>query len=245
MLFFFDETFRESVRFPAIKLGALCGIAIPEGIFAEIANDVYRLKLKHFGADYASNHEIKGREMFKNYVFKLEKNGMRSKNLDFSQDLLEYIRLKGLKVVGCVCFEPKIQEFKVVDSAYLDRTFRYLFERVDMYMKINYPYDKAILIFDDRDQGINGRNAAAITKFFQRTAVGIAMDSIIPTPFNAISQAQSVGVQLADFVTSLIGLRFSGNDNALPFFRALRPSIFQFKNDQGTWTSGVKVMRIK
>jgi hypothetical protein len=245
MLFFFDESFRQSETNPNIKLGALCGINIPESNFTEIANDVYKLKLKHFGADYASEHEIKGKELLKNFVFKLESRGMRSRNLEFSQDLLEYIRVKGLKVFGCVCFEQGIQDFKADDSAHMDRTFLYLFERVDMFMKIHHPKDKAILVFDDRDQGINGANATAITKFFQRSASGIAMDSIIPTPFTAISQAQSVGVQLADFVTAIIGIRFSGGHHIKPFFAALRPSIFEYKNDYGTWTSGVKVMRAK
>jgi hypothetical protein len=245
MLFFFDETFRESDRFPGFKLGAMCGIAIAEEEFGNVIDDVYRLKLKHFGAGFALNSEIKGKELLKNYVFSLEAKGIRSRHLDFSQDLLEYIRAKGLKVFGCVCFKRGIQDFKSSDSTALDTTFRYLFERIDMFMKINHPRGKAILVFDDRDQAINGMNAAAITNFFQRHAAGIAMDSIIPTPFYAISQAQSVGVQLADFVTTIIGLRFSGHRNGLKFFNALRPAVFMFKNDRAIWISGIKVMRAK
>lgn len=51
MLIFFDESFRKSESDPAVTLGGLCGIGIPERQFAIVSQDVYQLKYKHFGAN--------------------------------------------------------------------------------------------------------------------------------------------------------------------------------------------------
>mgnify|MGYP001585866177 CR=1 FL=1 len=243
MLVFFDETFRESSRRKGTTLGALCGIAIPERDLARVTADVYQLKLKHFGAEYAKDREIKGKEILKNWVFKLEAKGEPSKNLAFAKDLLDYLTAKKLWVFGCVCFEQGFQKFQCEDMTALDMTFRYVFERVDMFMKIKHHKSMAKIVFDDRDYSINQKNSEAITNFFQRSAVGLSLDSIVKTPFFAISQSQNVGLQLADFVTTIIGLRFSGNPNAQPYFTALRKCIFNYDNGEGMRISCLKVMR--
>lgn len=243
MLIFFDETFRVSERNPAISLGALCGIALPEEGLARISQDVFALKRKHLGADYANEKEIKGKDIFKNFAFKLEKRGIPSRNLAFAHDLLDYMHQRKLRVFGCVCFEKKLQKFQVEDVAALDRTFRYLFERVDMTLKIERPGRYGKIVFDDRDFDTNRQNAEAITRFFQRSATGLALDSIIATPFFAISQTQNVGLQLADFVTTIIGMRFQSNDNIPPFFVKLQRQVLEYVNQDGVRVTGLKVIR--
>lgn len=243
MLFFFDETFRTSLMHKDTSLGALCGVAIPEHDLARITQDVFLLKLKHFGSEFAKDHEIKGKEMLKNWVFKLAARGQPSKNLAFATDLLDYVVAKKLWVFGCVCFEKGFQQFHCEEVTALDMTFRYLFERVDMFMKIKHPKGIAKIIFDDRDYGINQKNSEAITNFFQRSAVGLSFDSIIKTPFFAISQSQNVGLQLADFVTTIVGLRFSGNPNARSYFATLKKCIFSYDNGEGMQISCLKVIR--
>lgn len=243
MLFFFDETFRDSLTHTGASLGALSGIAIPEHDLAHVTADVYQLKLKHFGSDFAKDGEIKGKEILKNWVFKLAAKGQPSRNLAFATDLLEYLAGKRLWVFGCVCFEQGFQKFQCEDMTALDMTFRYLFERVDMFMKIKHQKNMAKLVFDDRDYSINQKNSEAITNFFQRSAAGLSLDSIVKTPFFAISQSQNVGLQLADFVTTIIGLRFSGNPNGQVYFAALRKCIFTYENVEGMRISCLKVMR--
>jgi hypothetical protein len=49
MLFFFDESFRESLPYPERTLGVLCGISIPERQFSRVATDIDELKTKHMG----------------------------------------------------------------------------------------------------------------------------------------------------------------------------------------------------
>src|ERR1051326_5258397 len=143
MLIFFDETFRNSLRYQDVSLGALCGIGIPERELSRVASDIYQLKLKHMGQEFARNHEIKGKDLFKNYVFRLTAQGIASKNIALGDDLIEYIVGKRLPVFGCVCFEKHLQRFQVDDVAALDKTFRYIFERIDTFMKIYHPDEMA------------------------------------------------------------------------------------------------------
>jgi hypothetical protein len=125
----------------------------------------------------------------------------------------------------------------------LDKTFRYLFERVDMYMKIHRHHAMACLVFDDRDYGINQKNSEAITNFFQRSAYGLSMDSIIRTPFFAISQSQNVGLQLADVVTTVIGMRFQSNQDILPYYAHLQKAFVHWKIENGYAVSSLKVLK--
>lgn len=244
MLIFFDESFRESLRYRDVSLGALCGVGIPEKQLTRVADDIYRLKLKHMGADFARGGEIKGKELLKNYVFNLASRGIKSKNLALADDLIEYIVSKKLPVFGCVCFEKELQRFQVDDVSALDKTFQYLFERIDMWMKIYHPDEMACIVFDDRDYGINQKNSEAITNFFQRSAKGLSLDSIVKTPFFAISQSQNVGLQLADLVTTVIGLRFASHRHIEPYFTGLKKSIPTYV-DNGWPKSCLKVMRAK
>jgi hypothetical protein len=243
MLFFFDESFRESLSYPGVLLGALCGVGVPESQLRRVADEIYELKHKHFDIDFARTGEIKGKELFKNYVFTLQKKGIVSKNLALGTDLVELIHRRQLPVFGCVCFEKGIQKFQADDVTALDKTFRYLFERIDTWMKMHRPADRALIVFDDRDYGINRKNAEAITNFFQRSNQGAAMDSIVQTPFFAISQAQNIGLQLADLVTTIIGLRFASHPDIQPVFVNLKQSIPTYERNDGTKVSGLKVLR--
>lgn len=58
MLIFFDESFRNSISDTGASLGALCGIAIPEKEMGHVSEDVYRIKKRHFGAEFAKEMEI-------------------------------------------------------------------------------------------------------------------------------------------------------------------------------------------
>jgi hypothetical protein len=245
VLVFFDETFRTSLKQKDVTFGALCGVAIPESQLHKVSTDLYQLKYKHFGADYARDGEIKGKDLLKNYVFRLAAKGIESRNIALAKDLLAYIEAKGLKVFGCVCFEKGMQKFKCADVASLDMTFRHVFERVDMYLKIKHPGRLAKIIFDDRDFGTNRQNATAITNFFLRSAQGLSLDSIIKTPFFAISQSQNAGLQLADFVTTIVGLRFMSHPEATPYFEVLKRCRFSYQNHAGYWVNSLKVIRAR
>jgi hypothetical protein len=243
MLIFFDETFRKSRSAHKKPFGVLAGIAIPEKELHRISTDVFQLKVKHFGHDFAKDKEIKGKELLKNRVFEHLRNGDKRPSLYFTEDLLEYIKFKKLYVFGCVCFEKNIQSFKCMDVRSLDVTFKYIFERVDMFMKIEHPNQLAKIVFDDREYGINQLNSEAITNFFLRSPQGLTLNSILKTPFFAISQSQNVGLQLADFVTTIIGLRFESSAEIQPYFDALKRCIYAYTDNDNNRISGLKLLR--
>ncbi len=243
MIFFFDESFRESLAHPGVSLGALCGVGIPESQLRRVADDLYELKHRHFDIDFARNGEVKGKELFKNYVFRLQKKGIVSRNLALGVELVDYIHRKHLPVFRWVCFEKGMQKFQAEDVTALDKTFRYLSERIDTWMKLHRPNDKALIVFDDRDYGINKKNAEAITNFFQRSNQGVAMGSIVQTPLFAISQAQNVGLQLADLVTTIIGLPFASHPHIASIFASLKRSIPFYEQNDGSKVSALKVLR--
>jgi len=97
MLIFFDESFRKSRSPHKRAFGVLAGIAIPEKDLHRVSNDVFLLKLKHFGHEFASNREIKGKELLKNRVFRHLADGNKTASLDLAEDLLQYIRTSLLK----------------------------------------------------------------------------------------------------------------------------------------------------
>ncbi len=245
MLVFFDESFRKSETQPDKSLGILCGIAIPERQMYRVAADVFQLKLKHLGALYAREQEIKGKELLKPYVFKLEAKGLVSKNLALATDLLDYLVSKKLALFGCVCFEDGLRAFRCEDVRALDKTFRYIFERVDIYLKREHPERMAKLIFDNRDYQTNRQNAEAITNFFIRSPAGLALDSIIKTPLFALSEAQNVGLQLADFVTTIVGMRFAGSQEVKRYWDRLKSAIYRWPTNSGAVGSSLKVLRGK
>jgi hypothetical protein len=243
MLVFFDETFRHSREHEGVQFGALCGIAIPEDQLTRVAQDIYQLKLKHLDGEYAREREIHGKELLKNFAFKLEARGIASRNLNLVRDIIHYICLKNLKIFGCVCFEKKHQTFECTNLTALDKTFRFVFERVDIFMKLEHQGEMASIIFDSRDFGTDQKNAHAITNYFLRSPDGLALDSIVDTPFFAISQSQNIGLQLADLVTTVIGMRFESHPAIQPFYSELKRCFFRWKISEKRWGSGLKLMR--
>src|SRR5262245_43054505 len=70
------------------------------------------------------------------------------------------------------------------------------------------------------------------------------MDAIVRTPFYAISQANNVGLQLADLVTTVISLKYAGNGKIEPYYRRLRRAIPSWILEHaGFRVTGLKVMR--
>lgn len=86
MLFFLDETYRESRT--GHKLGALCGVAIPEDAFAKVAQELYSMKYNSFGEAFAKNRELKGAQLLKPKNFETLGTPCAMTCLDFVRDVL-------------------------------------------------------------------------------------------------------------------------------------------------------------
>ncbi len=82
---------------------------------------------------------------------------------------------------------------------------------------------------------------ARLQTFFQRSSAGMSFNSIIQTPFFAISQSQNVGLQLADFITTIIGLRFASHQEITPYWNTAEGDVFLTIN----WRTGFGLTVLK
>lgn len=238
MLIFLDETFRTRTdkNGNEIPFGALCGVGIPIDSYSRIANAIFKLKLETMGKEYAESKEMKGKKLLKTRTFRLmEANpDTPQKNIQFVTDIIGVLHRNKLPVFGCVCYDQQHRDFTCENDALLDITFKSLCERINMYMKREHKEKKAIIVFDNRDIGTDERNARAVTNFLVRSSSGRAMrSSILEIPMFAISQANNVGLQLADLITTIIGIYASGEQGITDVYNLLHRQFYSWKDNYG------------
>jgi hypothetical protein len=241
MLIFLDETFRKHPRTDA-NLGVLSGVAIPEDLFASVQTGLYHVRKPYEGVVLNEGDEIRGRLLLNAATLNNREASRSSYKWNLAEELLQYARRQGMGVFGVVCFESGMHTFVCEDENHMDRTYRYLFERIDHYMRLRFPGRYAKIIFDDRDHHTNKKNARAITNFFSRSSMGRGFDTIIRTPMFATSQGHNLGLQLADLVTTVIGLRFQGERRVIPLYQ-LVCDMLHTPTVGGVKRSSLKVMR--
>lgn len=227
MLVFFDESFRTGIR--GHDYGVLWGVAIPEELHADVAQDLFNMKRNSFGDEFARNRELKGATLLKRKNLGDNASTVGRASVEFVRDIMHYMVRKKLASVGVVCFDTQLRTFKCDDPDRLDVTYRALFERLDSYMTRVYPGKRAKLVFDDVDYATNANRARAITNFFNRSPVGRGYDKIIRTPFFAVSQAENVGLQIADLATTVAAIRFGGERNAMSLWRLLSQTAYRYQ----------------
>jgi hypothetical protein len=241
MFVFLDETFRTHLN-TRTRFGALCGIAIPEDLFHSVQADVFAVRRPYHGTVLGEDDEIHGADLLNGTTFKvLERKGF-SYHWNLAEELLLFARRQRLRVFSVVCFRSDLHSFVCGDDRNLDVTFRYLFERIDLYMKREFPRRFAKLVFDNRDHRTHEKNARAITNFFVRSSIGLGYDSIVRVPFFAVSQGHNYGLQLADLIATVIGLRFQGEKRILPLWRIVHDMLVM-QQVGGQWQSSLKILR--
>lgn len=238
MLIFIDETFRQCTgkKGEAVEFGALCGVGIPIQAYSRIATAVFKLKLQYFGREYAENHEMKGKKLLSNRTFRLKEENPNTpqNNLEFVSAVLDILQANKLPVLGCVCFDQKTCKFTSDNDTALANTFKSLCERINMYMKREHPEQKAVIVFDDRDSGTNARNSRAMTNYFVRSKNGNSMrSSILEVPLFAISQVNNIGLELADLVTTIIGVYACGEHGIAELYSKLHRRIYKWQDNYG------------
>lgn len=238
MLIFLDETFRSRTDKNGndIQFGALCGIGIPIQKYAKIANSIFKIKLNTMGREYAEEKELKGKRLLNNRIFRLMKDNPENNqiNITFIKEIINVLHRNKLPIFGCVCYDQQHKGFKCENAELLDSTFKSLCERINMYMKREQMDKKAIIVFDNRDNGTDERNARAMTNFLVRSKSGYSMrSSILEVPMFAISQANNVGLQLADIVTTIIGIYASGEQGITEIYDMLHRQFYTWKDNYG------------
>jgi hypothetical protein len=241
MFVFLDESLRKHSR-SGVTFGVLSGVAIPEDTYHTFQRDFYHLCRPYYGKAMEAEGEIKGSKILSKMTFRiLEKEGFCYR-WNLCMEALQFARSKKLTVFGVVCFREGLSSFICGSDNNLEPTYRYLFERVDLYMKRHFPTKFAKLIFDNRDHSAHECNSRAITNFFTRHTVGLGYDSIIRMPMFAVSQGHNYGLQLADLITTVIGLRFQGENRARPLWNIVYDMLAMEKIGS-TVQSSLKVMK--
>lgn len=242
MLLFLDESFRKNQN-TQVLFGVLAGVAIPEDTCHAFQRDFFEVRRPYYGKELGHDDEIKGKELLGSTTFKVREKGGISAQWSLAEDLLGFARSRRVKVFGVVCFRTGLRSFICANDTSLDVTFRDLFERIDLYVKREFPGRIAKLIFDNRDHTTNERNARAITNFFVRSALGLGYDSIRRVPLFAVSQGHNYRLQLADLVTAVIARYFQGNKRDVdPLWRTVRSMLYAV-DVGGQQQSSLKVMR--
>ncbi len=241
MLVFIDESFRTNAR-TGNRFGVLAGVAIPEDIFHTFQRDIFNVRKPFHGQVLGPDDELHGTELLNSATLKRIAMKGFSYHWNLAEDVLNYSCSRNVKVFGVVCFRSGLHSFVCDDEVKLNVTFRYLFERIDGYMKREFPGRTAKLIFDNRDHKTHEKNAKAITNFFMRSQLGLGYDSILRVPFFAVSQGHNYGLQLADLVTTTIGLFFQGERRYKPMWDIVQKMLY-FSDVGGQRQSSLKVMR--
>lgn len=241
MLMFFDESFRTNKN-TGVEFGVLAGVAIPEDIYHQFQLDFFRARRPYHGLVLKEDDEVHGTELLNKATLKRLRLRGSSYHWNLAEELLAFARSRGIKVFGVVCFRPKIKSFVYADESVLDVTFRYLFERIDTYMKREFPNRIAKLIFDNRDHKTHEAIARAITNFFVKSALGKGYDSILRIPLFAVSQGHNYGLQLADLVTTVIALNFQGQREYRSLLRTVS-EMYYVSDLGGKRQTSLKVMR--
>ncbi len=241
MLIFLDESFRNNRR-TGRKFGVLSGVAIPEDTFHAFQRDMFGVRKPYHGKVLKHDDEIHGNLLLRTATLKYRKRNGYSLHWNMAEELLQFARNRAIRVFGIVCFRNGLHSFVCDDEANLDVTYRYLFERIDAYMKREFPGRVAKLVFDNRDHKTHEKNARAITNVFVRSQMGLGYDSILRIPFFAVSQGHNYGLQLADLVTTVVALFFEGRREFKPFWDIVK-EMFYMTEVGGQTQSSLKVMR--
>ena len=245
MLFYIDESWQWT-RDKKYMGGVLSAVQIKSTDFNDCSNQIFSLKTKYFGSQNREN-ELKGKELLKKYFFRLEATGIKSLNLILVREILSFIKSKDIHYFASVVFSEKEILLSCADANQIERPFYYLFERIDLFMKENYPESMAQIIFDDRGLQTNIKISKTVSNFFHRSRKGQSFDSVIKAPLFAIS-SENIGIQLADIGAYILGRRFTGERDITEFFYKIKELEFISKtqvvvNGKERPIQGIKVIK--
>ena len=241
MMVFFDESFRKHTK-SGNPFGVLTGVSIPEDVFARFQRDFYQICRPYYGQVLKEGHDVHGSDLLTNTTMRVHDEGGNSGHWSLAEDILNYSNHVGIKVFGVICFRTDYQSFVCSDDTNLDLTFKYLFERIDLYMKREFSNQYAKLVFDDRGRSTNEKNGRAITSFFLKSTVGSSYDSIIKTPLYGVSKSHNYGLQLADIVATVTGRKFQGDRRVQPLWNKVHRMLYS-STIGNQKQSSLKVMR--
>ena len=230
MLVFLDETWQSFESNPKEKICVLSAVAIRSTDFNEFSRQLRNFKYKHLGI--TKDAEIKGKDIFKRYYFRLEKKGIVSSQLSLARDTFKYAISHNIKAFASIVLDQQEIDLSCADDKLLERPFLFLFERINLFMQEEFPDQVASLIFDLRGITQNEKISRSVSNFFHLSQYGRAFDRIIKVPYFAIS-SENAGIQLADMVGHVIGKEFTTDNKReiQEFHRHVKDIEFKSKSE--------------
>jgi len=96
---------------------------------------------------------------------------------------------------------PEQVPYQLVDSEFLVPHYRFLLQRIHAYAHDQ--GEKALVVFDSRDEGEDRKVVTHMKNWLFRSQEGQAMTSLVQTAFFVSSKVEE-GIQLADLVAGII-----------------------------------------
>ena len=117
MLFLIDESWQE--RPDGQKIGVLAAVQIKARDFNSFSQEIYKLKVQHLGYD-AGNCELKGNKLFRNYLFELEKKGVRSADLELVRSVFNFLNNNNVKLFASIVHDKEEIQLTCKNTERLD-----------------------------------------------------------------------------------------------------------------------------
>ncbi len=159
MLTFIDESYGpEPIGFITHS-----AILVRESINRELSRELFNLKKLFWKVNEPTDLEIKGRNLLSNRAIR------RPKNREFVEEIISLMRI--LKITPFAIIMKGPVSSLTGQSEYLHRVYKYLIERVDLFIRENCPENIATIIFDSKDRATNRRVAINFTNFLFKTGL--------------------------------------------------------------------------
>lgn len=156
---------------------------------------MYRIKRDIFGR---TDVEVKATQMVRPRVLTRYAPGKQCTD----RIITEIVRvLRTLRVFAIVMTHPEQVPYQLVDSEFLVPHYRFLLQRIHAYAHDQ--GEKALVVFDSRDEGEDRKVVTHMKNWLFRSQEGQAMTSLVQTAFFVSSKVEE-GIQLADLVAGII-----------------------------------------
>lgn len=221
MWFFVDESWSPDNVSP--PFGVLFGVLVKEQNLQTFDNLFFAARKKYFGAVNAKclESELKGKDVFSNYVLKLmQKSGSLPNNICVFKEIVSYPQVHPavyFKLFSSVVFSEDGRHPSLLspDYKHLARPFSDLIQNVSR-AAIEEKEKNVTLIFDQR-MGVQTNLAISIRNFIG----GLNFKNVHPFPYFAVSNVCPM-IQMADWFAYLMSKRVQRVRAIYPFFEELK-----------------------
>ena len=204
---FVDESWQQG---DSEQVGVLAAAIVSKGDFEALGRHLYKVRKKYYGEENARDlrSELKGKDLFSNQSFRLQKAGY-SKNLSLVREVLEWVAGAAIWFVGISIYGDSRPPLLSPNLKALSTPFRELCVRVLAHIPNN---QTGQLVFDQR-LGAQEDISVAVHNYL----AGIRENSrLTPNPLIGVSNVWP-GLQLADIVAHILG-KYAVDDKRFAFY---------------------------